>query len=67
VFLSEISADHHNYAVATGGNMDKHKVRQFMKQREQERKVKAPVPTPEEIRRQLGFGLLPNNSAECAR
>lgn len=33
---------------------DKQKVREFMQKRVVERKVKAPVPTPEEIRRQLG-------------
>lgn len=37
---------------------DKQKVRDFMQQRQEERK---PLPSLEEIRRRLGWGLLPNN------
>lgn len=39
-------------------------VRQWMQQRQVERK---PLPTPAEIRQQLGWNLLNNKSAECAR
>jgi hypothetical protein len=39
-------------------------VRQWMQQRQVER---APLPTPAEIRRMLGWHLLNLNSAECAR
>ncbi len=44
---------------------DKLAVRAFMQQRQAERK---PLPTPEEIRRQLGWNLITvDKAAECAR
>lgn len=39
-------------------------VRQWMQQRQVERK---PLPTPEQIRTELGWHLLNNKAAECAR
>lgn len=39
-------------------------VRDWMQQRQVS---KTPLPTMEEIRRQLGWGMLINKSAECAR
>lgn len=38
----------------------KEQVRSFMQQRQVERK---PPPSPEEIRRQLGWAMLPNNDS----
>lgn len=43
----------------------KEAVRNWLQQRQAERK---PVPTPEQIRRELSWGMLPNNkSADCVR
>lgn len=39
-------------------------VRDWMQQRQVER---TPPPTPEQIRTQLGWGLLTNKNADCAR
>lgn len=40
------------------------KLQEWLKQRHQ---AKEPPPSPEEIRRQLGWGLLNNKRTECAR
>jgi hypothetical protein len=39
-------------------------VREWMQQRQAER---TPLPTPDQIRQQLGWHLLSNKSADCAR